>query len=446
MSAPDSGAPFSNRELAALILPLFVEQCLTIAVGIADSMMIASVGEAAVSAVSLVDSIMMLVNNLSAALATGGAVIAGQYLGRQDPSRACRAGNQLIFAAGALGLAIAAILLLGQGFILGTVFGKITPQVSAYCRTYLRWTACSVPFIALYSAGAALFRTMGNSRVSMYVSLLMNVVNISGNALLIFGLKWGVAGVAVPTLCARVLAAVLILILFAHPAPLCLRPSQMKPDGALMGQILYIGLPNGVENSISQVGRVLTFSMVSTFGTAATAANAVGHTVGAFQTLPAIAISLALTAVVSRSAGAGNFAQVRHDTHRLVGLSYLSLALLNIPLFFALPLILRLYNLSPEASHLAAIIYIINGLANMALWAAAFAIPTTLRAAGDVRYCMTVSILSMWICRLGFGWLLAYPCGVGMLGIWAGMVLDWAARAVCFLWRFRGKKWERSIL
>lgn len=435
-----------DRTLTLLILPLFVEQLLTITVGIADSIMIAQVGEAAVSAVSLVDAVMMLVSNLFAALATGGAVVAGQYLGRQQPENARYASNQLILATCVMGAAIAAALLLLEPFLLHVVFGRITAEVAAHCRIYLRITACSVPFIGLYSAGAALFRAMGNATVSMLVSLLMNAVNIGGNALLIFGFGWGVAGVALPTLVSRVLAAVCILLPLRHAQPLTLRVQDMRPAPVYLRQILYIGLPNGFENSLSQIGRVLSFSMVSTFGTAAIAANAVGHAVGAFQSLPAIAISLALTAIASRSAGAGNFAQTRAETRRMVGLSYLSLALLNLPLFGALPWILRLYDLSSEAARLAAIVFCINGLANMLLWPSSFALANTLRAAGDVRFCMTVSILAMWIGRVAGGWLLAVPLGFGMLGIWGGLVLDWAARSVCFLLRYRSTKWERSFL
>lgn len=447
VSRAPQGALFSGHDLFVLIVPLLVEQVLNTTVGIADSMMIASVGEAAVSGVSLVDSVMILINNVFAALATGGAVVSGQFLGMCSAERAEQAGNQLVLFSAAAGAAVSLLLYLLSGFILGTVFGAIEPDVYAHARTYLLIVTLTAPFVAVYSAGAALFRTMGNSRVSMLISLIMNVVNIAGNAVLIFGLKWGVAGAAIPTLCSRILAAVLVLRLLyrADPSiPIRLHPEQLRRfDGGLIRRILGIGIPNGLENSMFQLGKILMLSLVSTFGTASIAANAVGTTVCTFQSLPGAAMGLAMVTVIARCVGAGDYAQVRYYTRRLMGICYGAMIVLNAAILLALPGITWLYHLSDETARLASIVLTIHGSFCMLIWPLSFTLPNTLRAAGDVRFCMLVAIVSMWVFRVGGGWLLATAGGFGMVGVWMAMILDWCFRTVLFVHRYRGDRWQR---
>ena len=154
---------FTARDLRKLVVPLVVEQLLAITVGLSDSLMVAQVGEAAMSAVSLVDTVNVLLVNAFAALATGGAVIAGQYLGRREPDKAGHSGQQLLLFMGEVSLLITVLFYLGKGFILGVVFGQVEPDVAAYANTYFMIVEASTPFLALYSAGAALFRVMGNS-------------------------------------------------------------------------------------------------------------------------------------------------------------------------------------------------------------------------------------------------------------------------------------------
>lgn len=448
IQTPSEGRLFSRHDLAALILPLICEQLLTITVGVADSMMIATVGEAAVSGVSLVDSVMVLIINVFAALATGGAVVAGQALGQRDEREACRAGNQLILFAGAAGVGVMLLLYLLRPFILNVVFGRIEADVYAHADIYLRIVAASVPFIALFNAGAALFRTMGNSAVSMMTSLIMNIINIGGNALLIFGLKWGVVGAAVPTLVSRIAAAAIILGLLYRPdLNIRLIPEQLhRFDGSLVRKILYIGVPNGIENSMFQLGKILMIGVVTTFGTASIAANSVASVICSFQSLPGIAIGLALVTVVSRCVGAQDYAQARAYTRKLVGLAYAAMIALNTAILLALPAILSLYGFSEETTALARAALTIHGAFCMVIWPLSFTLPNALRASGDVRYCLIVASVSMWTIRVGGGYLLATAGGLGMLGVWVAMIVDWAFRTVFFCWRYRGHKWERGRL
>lgn len=293
---------FTNRALAALILPLIVEQFLAVLVGMADSVMVASVGEAAVSGVSLVDNIMVLFTNLFAALATGGAVIAGQYLGQKNGKLASRAATQLIWFTTILAVVIMAVIYCGKWFVLHVVFGQIDADVMGHADTYLMIVTASIPFIALYNAGAAIFRAMGNSKVSMQVAMIMNAVNVAGNAILIYGFRRGTEGVAIPTLVSRITAAVLILFMLSRKENVIRieKTFRFRPDWTMVKRILGIGIPNGLENSMFQLGKIIVLSLVSTFGTYAIAANAVCNAVANFQVLPGMAINLAVTAVIAR--------------------------------------------------------------------------------------------------------------------------------------------------
>lgn len=436
---------FSNKDLKKLIWPLIIEQLLTVTVGMMDTVMIASVGESAVSAVSLVDSIMILIIQIFAAIATGGAVVAGQFLGAKDEDRACQSANQLILFISVLSIAVMGLVYLLRGFILHQVFGKITAEVMAHSSTYLDIVSLSIPFIALYNGGAALFRTMGNSRISMYTSLLMNAINITGNAIMIYGLHMGVAGAAIPTLVSRIVAAVVMIVLLLNPKQLVhlKRPFSLKFESMLIKRILYIGVPNGLENSMFQLGKILLLSLVSGFGTAAIAANAVSNTLATFMTLPGMAIGFAIITVVSRCIGAGDYKQARYYTRKLIKITYLALLLTNALIILGLPAVLSLYHLSDITASMTTQIIFSYAAATIVIWAPAFSLPNTLRAANDVKFSMVVSILSMWIFRIGFSFLLAKNMGLGVFGVWISMYIDWLVRSILFVLRYKGVSWYR---
>lgn len=437
---------FDNKALFRLILPLIVEQFLTIAVGMVDSVMVASVGEAAVSAVSLVDTVNVLIVNLFTALATGGAVVAGQYLGRRDHDSAEKAGNQLLLFTGASALVVMALVYLGKNLLLDVVFGSLSPDVHDYCNSYLLIVSASIPFIALYNSGAALFRVMGDSKVSMIVSIVMNSVNIAGNAVLIYGFGMGVVGAAIPTLLSRVLAAVMILVWLRKPE-LTIRlrlPFDFHFDHEMVGRILRLGVPNGLENSMFQLGKIVLLSLVATFGTASIAANAVGNSVCSFQSLAGMAISMAMVAVISRCVGAGDEEQVRYYTRKLMKICYAVMIAANLLIFLMLPFILRAYNLSPETTRMARQVLITHGSFACLIWPLSFTLPNMLRAANDVRFSMIVSVISMWAFRVIAGFFFATTLGMGMYGTWLAMPVDWLFRSIFFAWRVRSGGWKKS--
>ncbi|WP_040213119.1 MATE family efflux transporter [Clostridium polynesiense] len=435
---------FTNKDLYKLIIPLIIEQLLSIAVGMADSMMVASVGEAAVSAVSLVDSVIVLLVNVFAALATGGAVVAGQYIGRKKEEEACETADQIILFTGLLSIAIMLLMYIGKNFILNNIFGAIDADVKAYAETYLMIVSLSIPFIALYNGGAALFRTMGNSKITMITSLVMNIINIVGNAVLIYGLKIGIAGAAIPTLISRTTAAVIIIILLKNQNLMVhlTRPFKFHFKKRMIKKILHIGIPNGLENSMFQLGKILLLSLVASFGTASIAANAVSNTVAMFQILPGLSIGLAVLTIVSRCIGAGDYKQARHYTRKLLSITYISMIAVNILLMAALPLIVKIYNLTDVTAQITMKILIYHGFACTILWPAAFTLPNTLRAANDVRFSMFISIASMWIWRIGFAFILGKYLNLGVFGVWVAMTIDWLFRVVAFVVRYRSKKWE----
>lgn len=435
---------FTNKDLKKLIIPLIIEQLLTVTVGLADSIMISSVGEAAVSGVSLVDSIMILLINMFSALATGGAVVAGQYLGQKKHVMACKTADQLILFISALAAVIMAGIYAMRGFILHGVFGAIEPAVMHSAEVYLLIVTASIPFLAVYNGCAALFRTMGNSKTAMQMSLFMNAVNIIGNAVLIYGVGMGVEGAAIPTLASRVIAAAVILVLLKNrnQAVHISRNFNFKFKGFLVGRILKIGVPNGVENSMFQLGKILVLSLVAGFGTASITANAVSNMVAMFEIIPGMAVGLAVLTVVSRCVGANDYEAARYYTKKLLKIAYASLIVFNLFIVAMLPVIIRAYHLSPETAAITRKILLYHTLCCVTIWPVSFTLPNTLRASNDVKYTMVTAIISMWIFRIFFSFVLGKWLGWGVFGVWVAMTLDWAVRAVLFFIRYIRGKWQ----
>lgn len=438
---------FSRNDLVRLIIPLIVDQFLQVAVGLSDSIMVARVGEAAVSGVSLVDTVMLLIINIFTALATGGAVIAGQYLGRKDPKTGCEATAQLFNFTFLFSIFIMILGYLGQNVILYHVFGKIEPEVMKDSRTYLLIVLSSIPMIAMYNAGAAIFRAMGNSNVAMKTSLLMNSINVFGNALLIFGFHRGVEGVAIPTVVSRGVACVVILVLLndqKHELHI-LHPYPFKIKWNVLRKILYIGIPNGLENSMFQLGKIAVLSLVSGLGTASLAANAVGNNIANFAILPGMSFGFALLTVCAQCVGAGDFEQVKYYTKHMMRVEYLCLIASNLIVILALPFILSVYNLSDEAAQYANDIILYHAACVVTIWPLSFTLPNTLRAAADVKVTMVLSIISMWVFRFGFSYLLAIEFHMGIFGVWVAMTIDWLVRGIFFVCRYRSGRWQKII-
>jgi len=438
---------FSNKSLIRLLVPLVIEQGLSILVGMCDSVMVSSAGEAAISGVSLVDMINAIILTLFAALATGGTVITSQFLGARKQADAQKSAGQLVLLSAVMGLVCMTLCLVFARGFMRLFFGSIDADVMEAGLLYLRITAVSFPFIALYSAGAAIFRSIGNSKISMQVSILMNVINVVGNAICVLGLKMGVAGVAIPTLISRAVAAVVILALASSPK----QELQLKKQyvfhiqGKLMRRILHIGIPSACENSFFQLGRAVVVSMIALFGTVQTSANAVAGVLDSLACIGGNAMSLAMVTVIGRCIGAGDMKQVTYYIKKMMLWAYILWALNSAPiLLFCRQLIGCYSTLSPETAELSfTLVWIHNGI-GILLWPASFVLPNALRAANDVKYTMWVGVISMLLARIALSWVLCVYFEMGAVGVWWAMVVDWVVRISFFLPRVIHGKWKEK--
>ena len=433
LPAAESEMIFSKQDLKQLLLPLLAEQFLVVLIGMMDTIMVSYCGESAMSGVSLVDSINVLLIGVFSALATGGAVLVSQYLGQKRPDAAKTAAKMLFYVVLLVSLAIMAVCLIFRKPLLLAIFGTVEEDVMAASQIYFLMSALSYPVMAIYNAYCALLRCIGNPRATMFSSFIMNIVNLIGNSVTIFWLGWGVMGAGLATLISRSVGAYITQRALRDPHcripypgmfPFEWHPSEVK-------KILSVGIPSGFENGLFQLGKLLLLSMIATFGTASTAANAIG---------------LAMIAVVGQCCGAHAYDQAKFYTKKLMQIVYLCMGTLNILMLLCNPIITLPFNLSPEATVLARQIVALHGAGCVIFWPMSFTMPNALRAAGDAKYTMTVAVFSMAVFRIGFGVFLATTMGMGVIGVWIAMQIDWVFRIICFLIRWHSGKWQTKTL
>ncbi len=437
------GYLYSNRALLALFVPLLIEYSLEFLVGFADSVMVASLGEAAISGVSLVDFLVQLLIFSFSALATGGAVVAGQYLGDNQIDKAQNSATQLVWFSTILSTVLMIAVVVLRHFLIGILFGHIEVDVWVNADVYLYIVALSIPFLAIYNAGAAIFRTTNNASLPMIVLLVCDVLNVIGNAFCIYYLGWDVRGVAIPTVISRALAAVVILY-FATDENYKLhikRTLKHKFDSVILKKVLQVGIPYGVENGLFQLGRVLVLSIVSTFGTMAIAANSVGYAIGIFSVLPGFAINLGLTAVISNCVGANDYEQARYYNRKCLIIVVVTHVIINLAIFACLPLILGIYNLSAQTAVMAGEMIVWHGIFAVIIWPLSFTLPATFRGAGDSKSVMYISLAVMFTCRIALSYVIASWMGIGVFGTWIAMFIDWYVRAGIYVYRYFSGKW-----
>lgn len=446
---------FSKQDLRRLIFPLVAEQFLAMTIGACDTVMVSSVGEAGVSGVSLIDQLTQLFIQLFAAFATGGAVVSSQYLGHKSDENARTAARQLLYISTFAALVIIAFCLPLRHFILNLIYGKIDESVMRNALVYFVWVLLSFPFLAIYNSCAALFRSMGNSKISLKVSLMMNLTNIAGNAILIYGAKIGVAGAGIATLVSRIVAALVMVYLLARPnAKVSSRiyleklwKIEIRFD--MIRKILKVAIPSGIENSVFHIGKILVYSFMSGFGLAAIAANAITNTIASFSNIPAQAIGLSSVTVIGQCIGAGEKEQAKSYGRKLMKEAYIGMFCVATAIFLLCPLLVRAFNLSDEARLLATGVIRTCMVANIFFWPMSFTMPNILRASGDAKFTMIVSNISMWLFRVLFSFLISkyllfkFPenTAFALYGIWFGMYIDWVFRGLCFGVRFHRNRW-----
>ncbi|MDR0862344.1 MAG: MATE family efflux transporter [Oscillospiraceae bacterium] len=441
---------FDKGFLSKLVVPLIIEQVLAVTVGMAAMIMVggAGAGDEAVSGVSLVNTISNLLIYVFSAMATGGAVVASQCLGKKDFKIAVTVSNQILLLCFAIAAVVMAVSLVGNRAVLSLIYGAVEPGVMENAVTYFYITAFSFPFLSVYYGSTALFRSMGNSKISVYTSVIMNIINIGGNAVLVYGFNMGVAGVGIATLASRVVSCVVALVILRKPKYVLHIDRNIFRgfDLPIIKKVLKIGLPSGIENGMFQIGKLFTQSLITSFGTASIAANAVASTIELLATIPASAVGLALTTVVGQCVGADDYVSARSYTKNLLKKAYIILIALNVLIIAVAPTIAGWYNLTFEGDRLARQLIVYHSVCCMVLWPLAYSLASTLRAAGDVKFTLISSTASMWVFRILLSYLIGGYMHVGVLGVWIAMTIDWAVRALLNVVRFHGRKWQHEAI
>lgn len=434
----------TDKDLKAMIVPLFLEQLLAMLVGMADTLVVSYVGEAAVSGVSLVNQFNTIFIYFFTALASGGAVVISQYIGRQDRENAGKSASQLLMFSSVFSVVLMALVLLGNVYILRLFFGKVEDSVMEACVTYLRISAYSYPALAVYNAGAAIYRSLGKTKVTMYISVISNVINVVGNLIGVFVLHAGVAGVAYPSLIARSFSAVAITCLcFGKKKDVAYRWGWIASwDGGMLKRILGVAIPNGVENGIFQLVKVLLSSIVALFGTYQIAANGVAQSIWSLAALAGTTMGTVYITVIGQCMGARDTDAADYYFHRLSRINLAISVIWNAFVLLLTPLFMRAYALEPRTRMLVIWLVVIHNIFNAFVYPYSGALSSGLRAAGDVKYTMVVSIASTIGGRLVLSYLLGVTFQMGVIGIAIAMVTDWTIRAVIFLRRQKSGKWK----
>lgn len=445
---------FTKRDILKMVLPLIAQNILTTAVNTADSIMVASGGEAAVSAVSLVGSIDILLVILFSSLVTGGTVSVSHAVGGKKLDLARHSAKQLLYCSTIIAVLVTVFASIFCRSLLYGLYASAEHTVIENSIAYMSIIVLSFPLLAIYESGTALLRVMGDTVTSMVLSLISNIINIIGNAIFIFGFGMGVAGAALGTAIARLFCAVAItVILHQKKRPIYYEKLyQYKPDFAVIKKILQIGVPHGIETSMFQFGRLVTQVLISSLGTASIAANSVANTLANYHYMPAVAIQNIAVTIVGRCYGANEHDQAKKNARLLLWWSYLCMWAVSLILFLFLNPILNIYNLSAEGMNLAFAIITFHSISVSLIRPLAFLLPPIFKATGDVKMSMVVSTLSMWIVRVGCAYILSLDCisllgfsipgfGLGIMGVWIAMIADWAVRALLFTPYFLRNKW-----
>ena len=447
---PQAGAPmFTKRQIWSLLIPLMIEQVLNSLMGTADTMMVSNAGSAAISAVSLVDAINVLLINVFAAMATGGTIICAQYLGRRDQDEAVETGRQLLLTVLFIASAVTLVFTLLRAPLLRLIFGRVEAEVMENAQIYLLITALSYPFIAMYNAGAALFRVDGNSRLPMLISMVCNLINIVGNAVLIFGFHMGVVGAALATLISRVLSSVAVMWFLRQPKQTIVIRDYFKirPKFSRILNIMAVGIPTGIENGMFQFGKLVIQSSVSTLGTTAIAAQAMTNMLEQVNSDAPIGIGLGMMTIVGQCMGAGRVEEARRNIKRLT--LYGEVAVMALCALIALVVrpVTVVGGMEKEAADMAVWMTRIICVYKPLVWTLSFIPAYGMRAAGDVRFSMMTATCTMWLCRVVVAVVLIRVFHFGPIGVWIGMFADWTVRAVIFSLRFRSGRWaEKRVL
>lgn len=439
---------FSDEMLKEMIVPLIIEQLLLMVVGMADTMMVSYAGEAAVSGVSLDTMIYTIFLMLFTALGTGGSVIVSQYIGNGNKDKANLSASQLFMIAGLFGILCSVVMLVCGNGLLNLLYQSVEPSVMDACQTYLWIVVLSFPANAVYNAATALYRSMGKTSVTMKVSMSMNIVNIVGNAIGIFVLHAGAAGVAVPTTVAWYYAAIVMTVCcYSKKNEVFVETKNiMRFDKDIVGRILHVAIPNSIENGLFQAAKVVLGSLIATFGTSQIAANGIGQTIWSLAASILTAMTPAFVTCVGQCMGANDIDGAEYYLWKLMRITTVVSFTWNIVIIVLLPVILSFYSISEETYHLIYIIVIIHNLACGTYGAFFSPFSAALRAAGDVKFTMFASIFCTVVFRTSLSFVLCLGFDMGVIGITLAMISDWALKSIMMMVRYKSGKWKNFQL
>ena len=440
---------FTNRMIRNLLVPVVLEQILNSIMGTADTMMVSNVGSAALSAVSLVDSINVLLIQAFSALAAGGAIVCAQYIGQRNYEKANMSARQVLFIITAISVVVSAVCLIFQKPLLRLIFGAVDADVMRASETYFFFTALSFPFIAAYDSAASIFRAQENTKGPMTISMISNIMNIGGNAVLIWVFHLGVAGAAISTLVSRIFCAVVVLWqLRKARQPVVVKDYlKIRPDWSMIGRILGLGIPSGIENSMFQLGKLAIQSTVSTLGTAAIAAQAMTNILENLNGIAAIGVGVGLMTIVGQCLGAGRKDEAVYYIKKLCVIAEAVIIVSCLSVYALVRPVTILGGMESTSAEMCIHMMTWITIVKPVVWTMAFVPGYGLRAAGDVKFSMITSCCTMWACRFCLCVFLIRVLGFGPMGVWIRMFADWTVRGIIFTWRFHSRKWlEHKVI
>ena len=443
---------FPRQALVALLLPLIAEQALSVTIGLADTLMVSSVGEAAVSGVSLVDSFNTLMIQIMSALATGGAVVTSQYIGHQEPKNAKAAAAQILFVLSSFSVLVAAVVIGGRHAILRGIFGSIDADVMRYAETYFLLSALSYPFIGLYNAGAALFRAQGNSKISMLSSLVMNVVNIGGNAVLIYGFGMGVMGAALATVLSQVASAVLTLrcIVGSQGMPWHIRTEKLRLHGDVFAAICTIGVPAAAQSAMYNISNMFIQSSMNSFGTSTIAAWGVYGKIDFVFWMTINSLGIAITTFAGQNFGARQYDRVRRGVRVCLAMAACTTLVISFTFYNLAEVLFRLF--SQDDAVVAVGVGMMHVLTPVYItYVCIEVLAGALRGCGDVRVPTLITVF--FVCGLRMLWLfIAVPIRHEVATVEMSYPITWSLASALFIlyyvkggWMQRcAEKWEKK--
>jgi len=437
-----------NKALQKLIVPLVIEQAVIAIAGLVNTVLATQMGESVVSGVALAWEFNLLIGNFLIAFSVGGTVVISRFLARDQMKEARQTSKLLYVIMAALSLILTSSVLLLRQPLLRFFFGSISSEITKNALILLIYYMLSSPLMAIHYAGAAAFRAAGNTGVPMLLTVIANALFTAGGAVLVLGFNYSIHGLGISLIFSRVLlAGFTIFLQSVQDCPVrLLWKERHHLELKVLGQILGIGIPTGLESSFFQLGRMFTVSYIALFGVVHITANILANTVATgFALIPGNAMVLAMITVAGRSAGEKDPVQTKRYTKKLIVFTMLLHALTNLIILSSLPWIISVYRLSANTAHIFSLMLILSALPEIFIWPVSFVLPSTLRAVGESRYTLFVSAFSMLICRIAGGYMLSVICGLGALGIWIAMLCDWMLRAICFSIRFTQGKWKATI-